>query len=507
VTLTSVRAALAGKRILLLGGSGFLGKVWLAHLLETVPDVGRVDVVLRGARGRASAADARRRWVALLERSPAFHPLHDRHGPALGAWLASRVRPVPGDVARPGCGLADGEDPDVDLVVNLAGVTGLDPDPRAALAVNADGAVHALEVARRAGAALLHVSTAYVAGDRLGRIPETLHPDYAPRRGERPDLEFSARREVDDLRRLLARVAEDADTQRTRDVLAERARGRLEASGRRDTQAARDRFARRERDRWLREETGQAARERARHWGWPNAYVYTKSLGESLLLERRGAVPLAVARPTIVESALEFPFPGWKEGIHTSAPITFALTHGPLRGLWARGDLLLDVIPVDVVARGLTLVAAALVSGRHAREPGAYHLGAADRNPFPVRRVTELTNLAHRLAQGSGTPAARLLRPEAVVVGERGYRLRSLPAVRRLVRGGRAALSGLLRALPEVDGVERRVAEPAGPWPSAPASWSGAWTWSRRPSSCSGRSFAIRAACSRPRRRRTSPRV
>ena len=48
-----VRQTLAGKHILLIGGSGFLGKVWLSMLFHTCPEVGKVTVLLRkkGLRG------------------------------------------------------------------------------------------------------------------------------------------------------------------------------------------------------------------------------------------------------------------------------------------------------------------------------------------------------------------------------------------------------------------------------------------------------------------------
>jgi hypothetical protein len=37
----SVRRALAGKHVLLIGVTGFIGKVWMVDLLEQVPDIAR----------------------------------------------------------------------------------------------------------------------------------------------------------------------------------------------------------------------------------------------------------------------------------------------------------------------------------------------------------------------------------------------------------------------------------------------------------------------------------
>ena len=45
-------------------------------------------------------------------------------------------------------------------------------------------------------------------------------------------------------------------------------------------------------------------RPRARALGWPDAYAYTKSLGEHALLDMRGELPVTFVRPSIVESSL-----------------------------------------------------------------------------------------------------------------------------------------------------------------------------------------------------------
>ena len=51
--------------------------------------------------------------------------------------------------------------------------------------------------------------------------------------------------------------------------------------------------------------------DRARSWGWPNTYTYTKSLGEQVIAGTPG-LRYAIVRPSIVESALRYPFPGWE---------------------------------------------------------------------------------------------------------------------------------------------------------------------------------------------------
>ena len=43
----SVRATLAGKRIMLIGVTGFIGKVWLVNLLMDLPEIGRIYLLIR----------------------------------------------------------------------------------------------------------------------------------------------------------------------------------------------------------------------------------------------------------------------------------------------------------------------------------------------------------------------------------------------------------------------------------------------------------------------------
>ena len=53
---------------------------------------------------------------------------------------------------------------------------------------------------------------------------------------------------------------------------------------------------------------------RANLYGWPNTYVFTKAMGEMLLVHLKDNVPLIIVRPTIVTSTYNDPFPGWIEG-------------------------------------------------------------------------------------------------------------------------------------------------------------------------------------------------
>jgi len=99
---------------------------------------------------------------------------------------------------------------------------------------------------------------------------------------------------------------------------------------------------------------------RSRELGWPNTYTLTKSLAESLIYKYGAGLPIAVVRPAIVETSVEKPVRGWNEGINTSASLSYLLgTY--FRQLPSNEHKRLDIIPVDSVCQGMTLIAAAVV--------------------------------------------------------------------------------------------------------------------------------------------------
>lgn len=340
----SIHEAFRGRHVLLTGVTGFLGKVWLAMLLEHVPDVGRLTVIVRGRRGE----DAVQRFRRIVERSPAFRPLRERHGARLHSWLDDRVRVVEGDCGRPLAGLdratAAHVCASVNVVAHFAGTTDFMPDPRDALAANVRGAQHAADLAACcSGRRLVHVSTSFVAGKTSGTVAEALTPGIGPN-GARFDPDAEANE--------LARSCEHLRSRRART---------------------------------------DAARERAEELGWPNLYTYTKALAEHLL-SRRDDIRLTVLRPSIVECARTFPFPGWNEGINTSGPLVWLFSTS-FRHFPSRARHHFDVVPVDTVARGVTLATAAALKDRAA---DVYHLASGDTNPLTFGRAIELTNLGVR---------------------------------------------------------------------------------------------------------------
>jgi long-chain acyl-CoA synthetase len=447
-----VAAALRGRTILFAGATGFVGKVTLSMLLHRYPEVGKVFVLVRPGTGGTAEA----RFFGKVAMSRPFDPLRAQHGSRFAAFMREKCIPVPGDVSDPLLGLSERDLAAMTrlaVLLNCAGLVDFNPSLELALHVNVNGAQHAVDVCRTTGAALVHVSTCFVAGNRSGVVFEDEEiAGYFPRREgveDRPTAgtldarDFDLDRELGDCEKRIARVREDAEDAALLSELRARAQERLRAEGR-GRGAGDDRTERialgREKRLWISQRLVELGMDRARHWGWPNTYTYTKSLGEQAIA--RGGVKYAVVRPSIVETALRYPFPGWNEGFTTSAPLAFLGLKG--HRVYPIGErAILDLVPVDLVAAGTIAVAAEAITGTPER---VYHLASGDVNPFYSRRTIELVGLYRRRyykrrEDGNKVLNALMARCETYPVSRRHYETFSAPAFEKLVR----AASRLLR--------------------------------------------------------------
>ena len=100
-----VTATLRGKTILLIGTTGFVGKVALCMLLDRYPDVGRVYCLVRPGAGNT----AEQRFYKKVATSEAFRPLRARHGDAMETFLRSKIVAIPGDIGRALCNFTDAQ--------------------------------------------------------------------------------------------------------------------------------------------------------------------------------------------------------------------------------------------------------------------------------------------------------------------------------------------------------------------------------------------------------------
>ncbi|MEZ0165964.1 SDR family oxidoreductase [Kineococcus sp. LSe6-4] len=353
---------LDGKRFLLTGVTGFIGEALLQRLLVDLP--GTTAVALVRPKPGQSGADRLRSVL----RKPIF-----RAAGEADELLATRVQALEGDLST-----VPELPTDIDVVVHCAGDVSFDPLIQDAFTTNVTGTralvERTLEAAERGGRAVhyVHVSTAYVGGRRRGAVPERA-----------VEHRVDWRTETESGLRLAARIEEDSRLEgRLKEFLraAERDHGRAGplsvAAGAEERRVA-----------WVTAQQKAAGKERARTLGWTDCYTFTKAMGERLVEEIAAPVlPTTILRPSIVESAVKHPHPGWIEGFKMAEPIILAYGRGELTEFPAAPDSVIDVVPIDHVVNAVLKASA---TPPPLSQPAYYHVSSGSRNPLTFRDVYE----------------------------------------------------------------------------------------------------------------------
>ena len=411
----SVTTALAGTRILVTGATGFLGTALVERLLRSVPDC-QVAVLVRPTR-RLSAAGRTGREIV---RTDCFDRLRAEWGDGFADAVARRLVSVAGDVSRDGLDLDDEGRrilASCDVVIHSAATVSFDAPLDTAVEVNLLGpsrvaaAIASVAEARRSThperhpTHLVTVSTAYVAGTHQGEATETLFTE-AVASGARArthstvttDVDIAA--EVDAARRLRADLESESRRPAPLAKFTKAARAELGAAG---THVLAER-AEKLRDDWVRRQLVDAGRARAQALGWPDAYAFTKALGERALVAGAGGVPLTVVRPSIIESALAEPRPGWIRGFRMAEPIIISYARGLLKEFPGIPEGVVDVVPVDLVVAAIVAVAAA---GPDPTGATVYQVASSVRNPLRYGQLVDLVQswfTEHPLYDADGQP-------------------------------------------------------------------------------------------------------
>src|SRR6185436_13012706 len=107
------------------------------------------------------------------------------------------------------------------------------PSLEVGLNVNTHGVKHAVDLCLALDLPLVHMSTAFVAGNRDGLVFEDEEVvGYFPKKGELDGRDFSLEQELKDCERIVARLREKADDHALTSLFRQSALDRLEAEGR-----------------------------------------------------------------------------------------------------------------------------------------------------------------------------------------------------------------------------------------------------------------------------------
>lgn len=411
--MLSIRRRFQGKNVLLTGATGFLGKVVLEKILRSIPESGTIFVMVRG-RGLATAEQRLERDVL---GSSIFDRLRSTEGSRFEDRVRGKIRIVDGDLSEEGLGLSAASQeeltPRVDLVVNCAALCTFREQLDLSLQANTLGAHRILKFAKDCGnVPLVHVSTCFVNSRNEGVIAEEVlpagHTLDSIREGREPGFDIDGE---------ITSMLQQCDARRSNTSAGEnKAYGE---ENKENTNAV-----------------VEYGLETARKHGWWDGYAFSKSLGEQLVERDRGAVPVAIVRPAIIESSLRDPTPGWIDGIRMLDPLFTEGGKGYLLEFPGDRTTVVDLVPCDMVANA---VLAAMP------EPGSsgltvYQVCSSGDNPITVGEMTDFGVEAFT-KRPSRNRAGEPVVPKpplflSVVRFERRLRLRVriLQAVRRISR-------------------------------------------------------------------------
>ncbi|KAL9289041.1 Fatty acyl-CoA reductase 3 [Arabidopsis thaliana] len=350
--VVSVLKYLDNKSILVVGAAGFLANIFVEKILRVAPNVKKLYLLLRASKGKS----ATQRFNDEILKKDLFKVLKEKYGPNLNQLTSEKITIVDGDICLEDLGLQDFDLAhemihQVDAIVNLAATTKFDERYDVALGINTVGALNVLNFAKRCAKVkiLVHVSTAYVCGEKSGLIMETPY-----RMGE--TLNGTTGLDINYEKKL---VHEKLDQLRV-----------IGAAPETITETMKDLGLR-----------------RAKMYGWPNTYVFTKAMGEMMVGTKRENLSLVLLRPSIITSTFKEPFPGWTEGIRTIDSLAVGYGKGKLTCFLCDLDAVSDVMPADMVVNSI-LVSMAAQAGK--QEEIIYHVGSSLRNPMKNSKFPEL---------------------------------------------------------------------------------------------------------------------
>ncbi|KAI3886658.1 hypothetical protein MKX03_034752 [Papaver bracteatum] len=346
----SITESLENKTILITGSTGFLAKVFVEKLLRVQPNVRHLFLLLR-APNPSSAAQRLHTEVTGKE---VFRVLRTKHGDEFNSFISQKITAIAGDITLENFGY-DG-----------------------ALEVNTIGAKNVLDFAKKCVKLemLIHVSTgelllniidffvvcvnilftsmpisSYVCGEKSGVISEKplKMGETLKQTSEALDIEAELKLMQNCLKGL---KAEQVPITEEKEVM---------------------------------ENLGIQS-----IWMAKYVCVYKGNgpMGEMLIGNYGGNIPLVIIRPTIITSTYKEPFPGWSEGVRTIDSFIVAGAKGKLPCFLGNAETILDVVPGDMVANAV-IVAMVAHRNQQSSNPFIYQVCSSQTDPLRSMRLRE----------------------------------------------------------------------------------------------------------------------
>ncbi|XP_063392487.1 putative fatty acyl-CoA reductase CG8306 [Cydia fagiglandana] len=156
---SQVRAFYAGKNFFITGGTGFVGLCLLERILRSLPDAGKVYLLMRPKKGKKIEER-----LEEFPKNPIFETLLQTNTPE----ILKKLVPIAGDVGEPNLGLS-AEDrqllvENVNVIIHSAATLDFEEGLKPTVRINVLGTRRVMELAGQAKnlKVMIHVSSAYV---------------------------------------------------------------------------------------------------------------------------------------------------------------------------------------------------------------------------------------------------------------------------------------------------------------------------------------------------------
>ncbi|CAL5063874.1 unnamed protein product [Urochloa decumbens] len=349
---SGVTERLLNRTVLITGATGFIAKLLVEKILRLQPRVKRLYLLVRAG----DQVSAEKRVESEILQLQIFESLREKHQTHFSSWFWSKVYPVAGDVSLKNLGIGNADlakdmVEETNIIVHMAATVSFRERYDTALAINTMGVKHVIEFASRCAKVelILLASTAIVNVDKAGIMLEKPLHQRRSYDGQ-SDLDISEEMAFAEakLKELICSNASEDTIRRTMKKIGT---------------------------------------QRARKFGWANAYVFTKAMGEILACEYRSQLPVVIIRPTATISTWKEPFPGWIEGVNTID--TWVTNYGKGRMKFLVGDTAtaIDIVPADIVVNAMLCIVSCHPQGSLDM---IYHIGSSTRNPLKISELIHL---------------------------------------------------------------------------------------------------------------------
>lgn len=291
---------LAGRAILITGGTGFMGKVLIEKILRTCSDVDTIYLLIRAKKGKEPS-----QRVDEIFASPLFGKLKTQMD---GATLGRKVVAIAGDVTMTNLGLSEANRQlladRVSIVFHAAALIRFDASLKQAVIVNTRGTKYMLDLAKEMKnlEAFLHISTSYChVNERV--LYEKLYPAPADPHKIIKCVEW---------------LEDDVVNSMTQKILGD----------------------------------------------FPNTYAFTKALSEGLVAEQMDKLPVVILRPSIVVPVWNEPLPGWTDNLNGPTGLLIGAGKGVIRSMYCNQQGYADYLPVDIAVNAVLVFAWNYVSNK-----------------------------------------------------------------------------------------------------------------------------------------------